>query len=115
MILELQDTLTQEDVLEAMAAIEGDVTEYKSDSTWKVLHALNMEAQDCIPDWEHGEQLIRDSHFKDYAQELAEDCGMVDNRAVWPNTCIDWERAARELQYDYTSIDVNGVTYYGRA
>jgi hypothetical protein len=29
--------------------------------------------------------------------------------------CIDWERAARELKMDYTSVRVNGTTYYFRA
>ena len=58
--------------------------------------------------------LIRDSHFKKYAQELAEDIGAIDRDAKWPNNCIDWDYAARELQYDYTGVDVAGVTYYTR-
>lgn len=58
--------------------------------------------------------LIRDSYFQDYAQELAEDCGMIDTNAKWPMTCIDWEQAARELQWDYSSVEVNGVTYWTR-
>lgn len=58
--------------------------------------------------------LIRDSYFRDYAQELAEDCGMVNEKAGWPNNCIDWELAARELQYDYSSVEIDGVTYWTR-
>ena len=58
--------------------------------------------------------LIRDSYFQDYAQELAEECCMIDTNAKWPMTCIDWEQAARELQYDYSSVEVNGVTYWTR-
>jgi hypothetical protein len=58
--------------------------------------------------------LIRDSYFKEYAQELAEDIGAVDSNATWPNNCIDWDYAARELRYDYTGIDVDGVTYWTR-
>lgn len=58
--------------------------------------------------------LIRDSYFQDYAQELAEECGMIDNKIGWPHTCIDWEKAARELQWDYSSVEVNGVTYWTR-
>jgi len=58
--------------------------------------------------------LIRDSYFKTYAQDLAEDIGAIDRDAKWPHNCIDWEHAARELQYDYTSVDVAGVTYYTR-
>jgi hypothetical protein len=57
---------------------------------------------------------IRESYFEQYAQELAEDIGSIDANARWPYTCIDWEQAARELQYDYTSAEFGGVTYYIR-
>ena len=58
---------------------------------------------------------IRDSHFEDYAQELADDIGAVTHGAEWPNNCIDWAQAARELQYDYSSIDYDGVEYWVRS
>ena len=67
------------------------------------------------PDWPYGETLIRDSYFQDYAEELADDIGAIDRNANWPLTCIDWERAARELQSDYFSVDFAGVTYWIRA
>lgn len=57
--------------------------------------------------------LIRDSYFQDYAQELAEDCGFISSNE-WPARCIDWEQAARELQMDYTSTEIDGVTYWYR-
>jgi hypothetical protein len=65
-------------------------------------------------DWEYGETLIRDSYFKEYAMELAEDIGAVNSQASWPNNCIDWDQAARELRMDYTSVDFGGVTYWIR-
>jgi hypothetical protein len=58
--------------------------------------------------------LIRDSYFTQYAQELAEDIGAVKADAQWPHTCIDWEHAARELQYDYTAVDIGDLTYWTR-
>jgi hypothetical protein len=58
--------------------------------------------------------LIRDSYFQTYAQKLAEDIGAVKADAQWPHTCIDWEQAARELRYDYSSVDIDGVTYWTR-
>lgn len=58
--------------------------------------------------------LVSDRYFQEYAQELAEDCGMVDTSARWPMNCIDWEQAARELQYDYSSIEIHGSTYWYR-
>lgn len=57
---------------------------------------------------------IRDSYFKDYAQEFAEDIGAIKTDVTWPNNCIDWDQAARELQMDYTSVEFDGVTYWVR-
>lgn len=79
-----------------------------------ILKALADEASGYAADWQYGETLIRDSYFKDYAMELADDICAVPNNASWPLTCIDWDQAARELQMDYTSVDFDGVTYWIR-
>lgn len=41
------------------------------------------------------------SSDEDFAQSMARDSGDIDENATWPNNCIDWELAARELMYDY--------------
>lgn len=64
--------------------------------------------------WSFGAQFIRDSYFEDYAQELAEDIGAINRDLSWPNNCIDWEQAARELQMDYTEVTFDGVEYWTR-
>lgn len=58
--------------------------------------------------------LVRDSYFEDFARQEAEDLGLIKSDASWPYTCIDWERAARDLQMDYTLIDFDGVSYWVR-
>ncbi len=58
--------------------------------------------------------LIRESYFKDYAQELAEDTGAVHKNTAWPHYCIDWDFAARELKMDYSAVNIDGVTYLYR-
>lgn len=78
------------------------------------LKAFRDELEPYVPDWHHGETIIRDSYFKEYAQELAEDTGMIKSDLAWPYTCIDWNKAARELQMDYTSAEFDGVTYWAR-
>jgi antirestriction protein len=40
---------------------------------------------------------------EDFAYEQADMCGLIDQGANWPNNCIDWEYAARELMFDYIS------------
>jgi len=59
-------------------------------------------------------ELVADSYFQEYAQNLAEECGMVDTNARWPMTCIDWEQAAEELQMDYSNILICDYTYWYR-
>jgi hypothetical protein len=58
---------------------------------------------------------VRDSYWMDYAQELAEDIGAIpDANAAWPLYAIDWELAARDLQMDYSSVELDGVTFWTR-
>lgn len=57
--------------------------------------------------------LIRDTYMQDYAQETAEDCGLID-KAAWPARCIDWEQATDEFKQDYTTTEIDGVTYWYR-
>jgi hypothetical protein len=64
---------------------------------------------DCYP-----VELVAESYFQEYAQNLAEDCGMVDTIAMWPMTCIDWKQAACELQMDYNYILIHDTTYWYR-
>ena len=79
------------------------------------LRALAAEGE-SLSDWQYGETLIRDSYFTEYAQELADDLGYTGQHDVtWPFTCIDWERAARELRMDYTALDFDGVTFWARS
>lgn len=78
------------------------------------LKALADEAEGYAADWHHGEALIRDSYFTEHAQQLAEDCGMVNRQAAWPNNHLDWEAAADELKGDYTAVDFDGTTYWIR-
>ncbi|MHB1938442.1 MAG: hypothetical protein ACYCOR_17940 [Acidobacteriaceae bacterium] len=58
--------------------------------------------------------LIADRYFKKYAMELADEIGAIPDGVVWPLTCIDWDQAARELQMDYTSVEIDGHTFWVR-
>lgn len=88
------------DELQTLRAILADLQGLGGDEQWR-------------GDW-YPVTLIRDSYFRTYAEELADDCGMIPRDAAWPLTCIDWEQAARELRYDYSGVDIDGVTYWTR-
>lgn len=66
--------------------------------------------------------LIAENYFEEYAEQLAEDIcpwpsGSREHDALssWPYRHIDWEAAARELKYDYTSVTFDGGEYYIRS
>lgn len=72
------------------------------------------------PDWSYGEGLIHESHFTEYAEQLANDVCEFPKEfqsGQWPfnHMKIDWESAAEELQSDYFDISVGGETYFIRA
>ena len=107
-IIDSRDILARIDELFLAAPLDNEER-----AELQSLQAVANEASSS-PDWHHGETLIRDSYFREYAQDLAEECGLINPDAHWPNDCIDWDRAARELQVDYFPVDFDGVTYWIR-
>ena len=113
----MQDVLDSRDIIARIEELENDEERTDEDNAeLSMLNALAEEAS-ASPDWKYGETLIRDSYFTKYAQELAEDCGMVDQEvsSKWPYTCIDWDHAAHELKMDYTCVDFGGIDYWIRS
>lgn len=95
---------------------EDELDDWEGDEG-ETLRELRELADDgeTLADWLHGETLIRDSYFVEYARELADDIGAIDRNASWPLDCIDWEQAADELKQDYTDLDFAGVTFWIRS
>lgn len=120
-IIDSRDICERISQLEVDAAAEGEYSISEREAfraELKELEALVEVIDNYGGDKaDDGVTLIRDSHFEDYAEELANDIGAIDDRkgqAPWPLYCIDWERAARDLQMDYTSVEFDGVTYWFR-
>ena len=122
-ISNMDDVIDSRDVIARIAELETDLEGFEDKSGCEFdelsdelasLKALAEQCEGYAADWKHGETLVRDSYFQTYAEELAEDIGAIDSNATWPHNCIDWERAARELRMDYTSVDFDGVTYWIR-
>ena len=106
---DLTDRMEEEDVAAELSQWDAD-----NGDELKALKKL-AENGEGSADWTHGETLIRESYFEDYARELAEDIGAVKADATWPCQYIDWEAAADALKQDYTECDFDGVTYLIRA
>ena len=116
------DIIDSRDVIARIEELEDEKEMFDGDN-WEeteegeelaALLSLQEEAEGYSDDWKYGSTLIRESYFTEYAQELAEDIGAVDRNASWPNNCIDWEYAAKELQQDYTMVSFDGVDYWVR-
>lgn len=103
------DIWTAEDGTEY--AVTSDWDE-ETEREWRQLKELESDAGSR--EWSHGLGFIRDSYFETYAREFAEDIGAMANCDQWPATCIDWEQAALELQADYSSVELDGTTYWYR-
>lgn len=103
-----------EEEQERLAEAEAGPLPEEDTAELAALKALAEEAEGYAPDWNHGATLIRDSYFKEYAQQLADDIGAIPRDASWPCTCIDWDQAAHALQQDYTAVEFDGVTYWVR-
>lgn len=115
-ITKYDDIIDSRDIIERIAELmdAGSAPDEgpNDDPELEALRALQEDA--AHPDWEYGVSLIRDSYFRNYAEELADDIGAIDASANWPLDCIDWNKAANELKMDYTPLDFDGVTYWVR-
>lgn len=113
--IDVRDVIERFEALNAETDTLADEDYQERDDLTELLDELRGNGGDhqWEGDW-YPVTLIRDSYFKDYAMELAEDIGAINPDAAWPANCIDWDRAARELQMDYTSVDYSGITYWYR-
>jgi antirestriction protein len=85
--------------LSMLVALMEEMAGYGGDEQWR-------------GDW-YPLTLIRESHFTDYVQEMLEDCGEIP-KDLPHYIHIDWQATARDVQVDYTPIDVDGATYFYR-
>jgi antirestriction protein len=95
----------------------GDSTPYRELCEELGIDTTPQALEDFADDYEP--TLIDRADFKEYAMELAEEIGAYPSGGTsgldWPLTCIDWERAARDLAHDYTMVSYEGRDYYIRS
>ena len=112
----MEDIINSMDIIDRITELEADddIEEDEKDEL-EALRDVAEQGASSFEDWEFGVTLIKGTYFTEYAQELAEDTGLVfDCDLAWPNSYIDWDAAAEELQIDYGAIDYDGVEYYAR-
>ncbi len=109
-IEEERDGVTEE---EATTWLLSENCPHNEAKRFKGLKALKDEAE-SLCEWSDGATLIHENHFVDYAKQFAEDIGAISSDVSWPATHIDWDKAAEHLKMDYSTIEVEGNTYYVR-
>lgn len=105
---ELTDDIeTDEDIHQNYKDIENifEYAEAYNESSYD-LDVINA-AIECGIDFDNIDESYNGKHDddEDFAQQIAEDIGAIDKNAGWPNNCIDWEYAAKELMWDYSESD----------
>jgi hypothetical protein len=98
--LELVDVYADETCIAAAREKAADEAMFPDDDRIELKELREFkDAVEGYCDWLHGEQIIPDDEFADYAEGLAEDIYDVPDH--WPFNHIDWGTAAEDLKRDY--------------
>ena len=76
--------------------------------------SMLLDVQSEVPEFRHGETLIHEDYWVEYVQALCEDCGYISKDfPCWIE--IDWEATAKNVATDYSTIELDGNTFYFRS
>lgn len=122
-VIDLRDLIERVEELEGLLGNEEGTDEgwQGTDAEWDELAALQVILSELKGyggdeqwrgDW-YPVTLIRESYFTEYCQDLCADIGAVP-RDLPAYIEIDWEATARNLMVDYSTVEIDGVTYFYR-
>lgn len=117
--LSLNDMFDSRDAIERIEELEmyePDDNDTDADFTQEdreELEALRDLADSAGSEWTYGMTFIAESYFEDYVRELAYDVGYITEDSTM-ESYIDWEKWANDVQMDYSSFEIEGVTFYAR-
>lgn len=110
--IDVRDIISRFEELRSSLPISGDLEEFEQ--LINILEELKGQGGDeqWQGDW-YPATLISEVYFVEYAQELCQDIGAIPDD--FPSYIeIDWEVTARNIQMDYSEVEINGMTYYFR-
>lgn len=107
------DSLTVEERIDELgSAIDAATATPEEEAEERGLVAFRDEVGSS--EWDYGVTFIPEHDFEEYAQSMAQDCGYVDADDPMAHY-IDWAKWARDVQMDYSSIELDGFTFLYRA
>jgi hypothetical protein len=111
-----EDTIDSRDVIARISELRENRDGLDNSELFELdaLITLDRQGKNAFHNWETGVTLVANSHFEAFAEELANDLGIIDANASWPIRHIDWKAAAHELKTDYRCLDFDGVEYWVR-
>lgn len=119
--LNLEDIISVEDLTDRLEDLEGlqnDDYEFEDPDTQKEFNELvalleEMQGMGGDHQWRgdwYPAYLIRYSHFESYMDETVSDCYELPELPSFMTIALDYVA----LQQDYSSVEVDGVTYWCR-
>jgi hypothetical protein len=103
-----------ENLKEDAESEDNTLEDYEQEELTK-LKELAEQGENNASDWAYGSVLVKDSYFTEFAEDEADQLGLMNESSnSWPFNHIDWIAAAEELQQDYSDIDFDGITYWVR-
>jgi antirestriction protein len=101
----ISESFLSEDIFEIIEEIGNSTLDIEVLSAFADVYGFE---EDDVSAWiEKCEEAYSGEHLsdEDFAEELADELGCMNDSSSWPYTCIDWKQAARELMYDYSESD----------
>ena len=94
---------------------EEEIQNWKEDweDELKEIEEIDKIENELGSEFDYGVTLVHEDYFEEYTEELLIDCGYISKDfPSWIE--IDWEATANNVKQDYTEVEYQGETYYGR-
>ena len=94
---------------------EEEIQNWKGDweDELKEIEEIDKIEDELGSEFDYGVTLVHEDYFEEYTEELLIDCGYISKDfPSWIE--IDWEATANNVKQDYTEVEYQGETYYGR-
>lgn len=94
---------------------EEEIQSWKEDweDELKEIEEIDNIENELGSEFDYGVTLVHEDYFEEYTEELLTDCGYISKDfPSWIE--IDWEATANNVKQDYTEVEYQGETYYGR-
>lgn len=94
---------------------EEEVQSWKEDweDELKEIEEIDNIENELGSEFDYGVTLVNEDYWEDYVKDLLIDCGYISKDfPSWIE--IDWDATANNVKQDYTEVEYQGETYYGR-